>query len=256
MISIENVHWTRNGEHILKEVNWEVGQGEHWAVLGMNGSGKTTLMNMVSGYEWPSKGQVSVLGYRYGEHDLREVRKEIGLVNPKMDTMLHPRDCVKDIVISGYYASVGLYEKVTEEVHRLAWNAMEKMGITRLADKPLGVLSQGERKKALIARALINEPKLLILDEPCSGFDMNAREVFLSQLENLSTFSEELSMIYVTHHLEEILPFIKHVILMKDGRVLGAGKKEDVITSEIISKTFDINVEVSWFRDRPYAQVR
>jgi iron complex transport system ATP-binding protein len=256
VISVQNVKWIRNGETILQDVNWQVQQGEHWAVLGMNGSGKTSLMNMVGGYEWPSKGQVSVLGNRYGECDLREVRKEIGIVNPMMDQMLHHGDKVNDIVVSGYYASIGIYEKVTDEVLHLAKQSMEQMGIAHLAEKSFGVLSQGERKKTLIARALINQPKLLILDEPCSGFDMNARETFLLQLNKLSSVQPNLSIIYVTHHIEEILPFIGHTLLMKGGKVLAAGKKEEVLTSENISHTYDIDVKVTWFLDRPYVQVR
>jgi iron complex transport system ATP-binding protein len=256
LISVQNAYWIRNEQTILDNVSWEVRKGEHWAVLGRNGSGKTTLMNLISAYEWPTKGQVSVLGNRYGECDVREIRKQIGLVNPKMDTMLHPRDSVENIVVSGYFATIGIYDKVTSEVREMAENAMAKMGINHLADRPLGVLSQGERKKALIARALINEPKLLILDEPCSGFDMSAREQFLSQLSKLSVIDPELSVIYVTHHIEEILPFIHYALLIRDGKVLSSGKKEEVITSETISDTYKIDAEVIWYHGRPYAQIR
>jgi iron complex transport system ATP-binding protein len=244
MISVENVSWIRDGETILHDVNWQVQPGEHCAVLGMNGSGKTSLINIVTGYEWPSKGKVSVLGYRYGECDLREVRKEIGIVNPMMDRMLHHRDSVQEIVLSGYYASIGIYEKVTEEVRSLAMRSMKQMGIAHLADKPFGVLSQGERKKTLIARALIHEPKLLILDEPCSGFDLHARESFLSQLEQLAS-DPALSIIYVTHHVEEILPFFSRALLIKDGRILPSGPKEEILTSERISQTYGIDVELA-----------
>lgn len=256
MLIIKNTSWIKNGKALLKEIDWSVGVGEHWAMIGLNGSGKTSLINLIGGYEWPTKGQIDVLGYRFGQCDLREVRKEIGHVSPMIDRMLHPSDTVFDVVLSGYFASFGLYEQVSDEVKQLAQQAIKCMGMEALADKTYGILSQGERKKAQIARALINQPKLLILDEPCSGLDIQARENFLSELNTLVSGQWKCNMIYVTHHIEEILPFISHVLLMKEGQVSAAGRKEEILTSHRLSEVFNIPLEVSWYKQRPYAQIK
>lgn len=252
VIELEQVSWSREGKAILKQINWKVKSGEHWAVLGLNGSGKTTLLNMLNGYIWPSQGAISVLGQRFGTVDIRELRKMIGWVSSSFQERIRPNDSAQEVVISGKYASIGLFVQPTEADGEAAVQLMEELGCGHLVDRKYQTCSQGEKQKLLIARALMAKPKLLILDEPCTGLDFLSRENLLSSIHTLTTKKDIPTMIYVTHHTEEILPVFSHTLLLRQGQIFGQGETGQVLHSETMSSFFETKVKVDWREGRAY----
>lgn len=253
MIRLSKVSFIREENHILTDIDWNIEKGEQWALLGRNGSGKTTLLEIVTGYEFPSKGRVEVLGNVYGQVDLREVRKRIGYISQSLFEKLTPRDPLWEVVATGAYAHLRFYESIAPEVKERAIERLRQVGLERLADHPLGTLSQGERKKALLARAMMGNPEFVVLDEPCSGLDLYQRENFLEVVE---TIAKEATMIYVTHHLEEMIPAITHVALLREGRLIVTGKKKEVLTEAAIESAYDVPVRLEWEEDRPWVRAR
>ncbi|MET3549101.1 iron complex transport system ATP-binding protein [Paenibacillus favisporus] len=255
IIDIENITW-RSGQHtLMKNVSWQVKPGENWALLGLNGSGKTTLLNIVNGYIWPSEGSVSVLGHRFGEVDLRELRKSIGWVSNSFQERLYGSDRTQNIVVSGKHATVGLYDKTSEEDYDRARELMETMNCGHLWDREYRTCSQGEKQKLLIARALMADPRILILDEPCNGLDLFSREKLLDSIRELTLQPDAPTLIYVTHHTEEILPAFSHVLLMRRGEAVCSGRTDDVLTADTLSDLFESPVEVDRHGERVYVRV-
>lgn len=250
MIALENVSLQKKGQSILKDINWQINEGEHWAILGLNGSGKTSLLNIVSGYQFPSTGSVSVLGNEFGKTNLPELRKRIGYVSSSLDrfSQIVNNETVERIVVSGRFASFGLYEKVETVDWENADALLTKLRLDYLKGKKYRLLSQGEQRRILIARALMNNPEILILDEPCSGLDILSREEFVSLLH---TISSTCHIIYVTHHIDELVDDLTHALLLKDGKIIATGKKEDVLTDELLSETYSLPVKVFWENGRP-----
>ncbi len=185
VINMRNVSLIYGSRHILRNINWEVNAGEHWAVIGLNGSGKTTLLNMITGYLWASRGEISVLGKQFGRYDIRELRKKIGWVSSSLQEKFYANETSEEIVLSGKYATIGLYEKPKPKDIRQARLLLEQFESGHIARQQYWTLSQGERQKVLIARGLISAPRLLIMDEPCAGLDIFAREHLLSLIENI-----------------------------------------------------------------------
>lgn len=253
MISLKHVSLRRGDDQIINDISLEMHQGEHWAVLGRNGSGKTTLLEMINGYLFPSSGRVEVLGNVYGRCDVREVRKEIGYISQSLMEKLTLSDPVWEVVATGAYAFLRFYQTIPEDVREKALTMLQDMDFGHLAEHPLGTLSQGERKKVMLARSLMSDPKLLILDEPCAGLDLYEREKMLAEINRLK--QRNTAVVYVTHHMEEIVPLFTHVALIKDGRLAGAGRKEEVLTKELIQQTYNIEVELEWDRGRPWIKV-
>ncbi|QQZ60016.1 ATP-binding cassette domain-containing protein [Paenibacillus sonchi] len=254
MISLQHLTLRREQSLILDDVSLEMKQGENWVILGRNGSGKTTLLEMMTGYLFPSKGSVEVLGYKYGQCDLREVRKEIGYIGPSLMEKLSLTDPVWEVVATGAYAYLRFYQDIPHAVHDQAIRLLEDMNLGELAYHPFGTLSQGERKKAMLARCLMAEPKLLILDEPCAGLDLYEREKMLAEIDKLK--QRDVSVVYVTHHVEEIVPLFTHVALIRDGKLAGSGPKEEVLTKEMILATYDIPADIEWDSGRPWIKIR
>lgn len=252
MIQLENIRFIRDSRVILDDVNLTMQSGEHWVLLGRNGSGKTTLLELMNGYLFPSSGKVTVLGHRYGQVDVREVRREIGYMSQSLFEKFALRDPVWEVVAAGKYAFLRVYQMLPDEVVEQADALLKQLDIQHLRDQPLGTLSQGERKKVMLARSLMQDPKLLIMDEPCSGLDLYERERFLADLQKLQ--DRDLQMVYVTHHSEEIIPVFTHAALIHQGRVLAAGRKEEILTSELLSKMFDMPVTVDWDKGRPWVK--
>ncbi len=232
IVELNNVSILRNYKYILKDVNWSIKKGEHWAVFGLNGAGKTMLLNMINGYIFPSEGEVRVLGKTLGHYDMRKLRKSIGWVSAAMEEKLHPLSEVIDIVISGKFATTDLYDEISKEDSVHANACLNKLDALHLSERKYGTLSQGEKQRVLIARALMAEPKLLILDEPCSGLDIIAREQLLSIIRDLSNDKNAPTLIYVTHNTEEILPSFGHTLLLKEGRVYSSGQTEEMLSQE------------------------
>lgn len=256
IISMKNVSLIRGNREILKDINWEVKEKEQWVILGLNGSGKTSILNIVTGYQYPTKGEVSVLGQRFGQTNLPELRKQIGFVSSSLDRFHQTlkSEIVEDIVISGKFASIGLYENVTNEDREQAEQLMTFLRIDHLKGKAYDTLSQGEKRKVLIGRALMAKPELLILDEPSIGLDLLAREDILSLMKEI-IMHQQCHVLYVTHYIEEIIEEMTHVLLVKEGQIVAAGRKEDVLTDEWLSETFQLPIKVHWENNRPWASI-
>lgn len=252
VIDIKNVTWKREGKAILSDVNWTVNKGEHWAILGLNGSGKTTLLNMVNGYIWPSTGEVNVLGYKFGSTDLRELRKSIGWVSSSLQARLVETSPVLNIVLSGKFSSIGLYDKTTEKDRKRAMELLEKLGCGHLIGRNYETCSQGEKQKILIARGLMGSPKLLILDEPTNGLDFLSREDLLRTIEQFTRQEDAPTIIFVTHHVEEILPVFSKTLLLREGSVFKSGWTEEILTSETLSDFFQTSVDVETKNSRAH----
>lgn len=256
MITFQNVDWKRNGKDILSSINWTVNAGEHWGILGLNGSGKTSLLNIITGYHFPSSGEVTVLGNRFGETSLPELRKKIGFVSSSLGRFAHilEYETIEEIIVSGKFASFGLYEEVMPADWKKADELIGQFHLQSLKGKPYNLLSEGERRRVLIARSLMNDPELLILDEPCSGLDIRSREALLSLSQEI--MGNERLVIYVTHHIEELVEGISHVLLLNGGKVVAAGPKKEVITDAILSETFETPVNIRWEDERPWLTVK
>ncbi|WP_099156895.1 ABC transporter ATP-binding protein [Virgibacillus ndiopensis] len=252
IIDMQGVSWKRQKENILYNVNWQVYQGEHWAVLGLNGSGKTTLLNMINGYIWPTQGKVSVLDQSFGKTDLRELRKSIGWVSSSLQEKVKVTDNTEDVVISGKYASIGLYENPNNEDYQKAFKIMDKLGSGHLIGRAYQTCSQGEKQKILIARGLMGSPELLILDEPCNGLDFHSREELMSSVKQLAMQKYGPTIIYVTHHTEEILPVFSHTLLIHQGTIFDKGETANILTSENLSRFFEMTVEIKWHKERAW----
>jgi iron complex transport system ATP-binding protein len=245
VVSLSGVSLKRGDVTILSDVGWCVRAGEHWVVLGPNGSGKTTLLQVVAGYLHPSAGKVAVLGGEFGRVDLREARRAIGWVSPALAERLHPRDAALDVVVSGAFASIGLFFEKPRHTHReRAAALLEAVGCEGLADRPFGVLSQGERQRVVLARALMADPRLLVLDEPTAGLDIAAREDVLEALEVLVGPADGPTVLLVTHHLEEVVPGITHALLLAGGRVAAAGPRGSVLTGPEVSAVMGVRLDV------------
>ncbi len=250
VIEAKQISVIRDSKYILKEVNWSVKAGEHWAILGLNGSGKTTLLHMVNGYLFPSKGEIQVLGKTFGKYDLRELKKSMGWVSTALQEKLHGADSVEDIVLSGKFASIGLYEHPSQEDRDFAKGLLERLDIIHLSHRTYETLSQGEKQRVLIARGLMSSPDLLVLDEPCTGLDIFAREQLLSIIEKLSSEENSPTLIYVTHRTEEILPTFSHTLLMRRGQVHSSGKTASILTTDNLSDFFEVPVVCTKLNNR------
>ncbi len=244
IVQLKNIHFKRNDNNILNGISWAIENNQHWALLGANGSGKTTLLKIITGYEWPSEGSVHVFDERYGDCNLRELRKRIGWVSTALEHRLPEKDSALEIVLSGIDASMGIFRDITEKDIQLANEALAKVNSTDFAQRKFGILSQGEQQRILIARALVNNPGLLILDEPCAGLDPAAKVRFLDDLSRLANRNDAPTMIFVTHHIEEIDSWINHVMVLKSGSVLSSGLKNEVLTTDVLSKAFDMDIFV------------
>lgn len=256
VIDIKDVSWKRQGKTILSDVSWKVAKGEHWAVLGLNGAGKTTILNMINGYIWPTTGKVSVLDQPFGKTDIRELRKSIGWVSSSLQERIKGTGYAEDVVVSGKYASIGLYEDPTETDFQKAAQIMEQVGCSHLTGRTYQTCSQGERQKILIARGLMAEPELLILDEPTNGLDFISREDLMSAINQLAMQKDAPTIVFVTHHIEEILPVFSHTLLLRNGTVFDHGESKAVLTSERLSNFFVTPVNVEWRRDRPWMTLK
>lgn len=256
VIAFENVSWKRNNQKILKQINWKVQDNEHWCILGLNGSGKTSLLNIVTGYTYPSKGKVSVLGNEFGKTNLPELRKRIGYVSSSLEQFSHvlDREMVEAVIVSGKFASFRVTEEVSDEDWGKAASLLSFLRLSYLSGKMYRNLSQGEKRRVLIARALMNDPEILILDEPCTGLDVLAREEVLQLMNEMEQMNCHL--IYVTHHIEEIVEAISHVLLIRDGEVVAAGPKQTVLTGELLTRAYKMPVKVRWEECRPWLTIQ
>ncbi|MDF2723405.1 MAG: ATP-binding cassette protein [Paenibacillus sp.] len=253
MIRLEHIHFVRSERNILNDVNLHMKQGENWVILGKNGSGKTTVLELITGYQFPTSGKVRVLGQPYGEIDLRLVRNRIGYISQALMEKLTLRDPVWEVVATGEYGYLRFYQEIPPEVKQKALEKLEQVRLPHVAEQTLGSLSQGERKKIMLARSLMTDPSVLILDEPCSGLDLYERELLLQDIEELG--KSGLLLVYVTHHIEEIMPVFSHIVLMDQGRIVAQGEKRDVLTAQLLRDAYQVPVSIDWIKDRPWIHV-
>jgi iron complex transport system ATP-binding protein len=245
VLTITTLSIRRGGTKILRDVSWQVERGQHWVILGANGSGKTSLLSALTGYLMPTAGEISLLGQRYGESDWRELRKHIGLVSSSVRQMMADAEPALETVVSGRHAMIDLWGRVTRTDRSRARRLLRQVECEYLAERPWRVLSQGERQRVLIARALMANPPLLILDEPCAGLDPAAREHFLQFLQRLGRRANSPTLVLVTHHVEEIMPAFSHVLVLKAGRVLAAGRKKAALTPDALTRAFSARVKLT-----------
>ena len=244
VLELKQIFLNRGRMRILSGISWTVEPGENWALLGANSSGKTTLLKVITGYEWPTYGSVTVFGQRFGQCDLPSLRKAIGWVSTAIEQRLPLRDTALEVVASGIDASIGLYRELKPKKWDWAREVLAYLGGAPLADRPFGLLSQGEQQRVLIARALVARPALMVLDEPCAGLDPAARAVFLGDLEQWSQLPNAPATILVTHHIEEIGPWINRVLLLKQGKALAAGTPDEVLTDARLGDAFGCQCRV------------
>ncbi|MEK5185065.1 ABC transporter ATP-binding protein [Solibacillus sp. FSL W7-1324] len=256
MIHIENIHLYRNDKKILDDLSWHVQKGQHWAILGLNGSGKTTLLKVINGYIWPNKGSVQVLGETYGKTYIPKMRTRIGWVSNAMIDNFNWQDNAIEIVLSGKFGALRLFNDVTDEEINHAVSIMKHFHCDHLANKSFEHLSQGERQRVQIARAIMADPEILILDEPCGGLDLIERENLLQTIEQIAQAENGPTLIYVTHHVEEILPCFSHVLLMKDGKNIEANARETVLTDELLSDFFGREISLQIERERAWVAIK
>lgn len=243
VIHIVNVSVDRESS-ILDDVTWKVSSGQNWVILGANGSGKTSLLNTLTAYMTPSAGEIYLCGKRYGEYSWPELRKKIGIVSNSLQQRIKQAETAIETIVSGKYAMINYYDRIRSTDRKQARHILEEVECAHLESRHWGHLSQGEKQRVLIGRALMAKLKLLILDEPCAGLDPVARERFLGFVERFMLRKSSPPVILVTHHVEEITPAFSHVLILKNGRVLTEGQKETVMTSPVLSDALDAPVSL------------
>jgi iron complex transport system ATP-binding protein len=242
---------------LLDEVDWRVELDERWVVLGPNGAGKTTLLRLAAAELHPTSGTVHVLGERIGRVALFELRPRIGLTSANLGIRVPGDELVSDVVVSAGYGVLGRWRERYDAMDTgRAAALLDQLGMAGFADREFRTLSEGERKRVLIARALMTDPELLLLDEPAAGLDLGGREDLVSRLSALALDAEAPASVLVTHHVEEIPPGYSHALLLRGGRVVAAGLLDDVLTDENLTATFGVPLAVQKRRRRYTAWLR
>jgi iron complex transport system ATP-binding protein len=245
VIALQAVGVRREGTVVLDGIDWTVGQGERWVILGPNGSGKTTLLTLAGARLWPTSGSVEILGSRLGRVDVRTLRPRIALVSGSVTRQLRADLLAREVVVSGRHGALETWwHTYSAEDWAEADRLLEETGFAAIGTRPFGVISEGERQHVLLARALMSRPELLLLDEPAAGLDLGARERLVSRLGALATDPNSPTMVLVTHHCEEIPRGFTHAGLVRQGKLVAAGPLEDVITSSLVSTCFDLAATV------------
>lgn len=238
ILRIQGLRIVRGTTTILEDVDWTVEAGEHWVLLGGNGSGKTSLLSALTGYLMPTAGEIGLLGEEYGQADWRDVRLRIGIVSSSVRQMMNDTEPALDSVVSGRYAIIDYWGRPKRTDAVKARRLLADVEASHLEKRPWAVLSQGERQRVLIARALMADPRILILDEPCAGLDPVARELFLGFLDRLARRPDAPTLVLVTHHVEEITPVFTHALLLREGRTVASGPVGRALTSATLGRMF------------------
>ncbi len=241
VVELADVSVVRGGARLLSHVDWTVEEDERWVVLGSNGAGKTTLLQVLSTHLHPSEGVAGILGEVIGAVDVFELRPRIGLTSASLGDRVPPSERVSDVVVSASYAVLGRWRETYDDSdHERAGRLLDELGVRDLAGRAFGTLSEGERKRTLIARALMTDPELLLLDEPAAGLDLGGREDLVSTLSVLATDPESPVTILVSHHVEDVPPGFTHVLMLRKGEVVVAGPIEKALNARALSETFGL----------------
>jgi iron complex transport system ATP-binding protein len=245
VVEMQGVDVVRGETYLLRGIDWTVEPDQRWVVLGPNGAGKTTLLQLAAAHMHPTRGVVTLLGETLGAVDVFELRPRIGLTSAALAQRIEPGERTGDVVLSAGYAVLGRWRE-RYDVHDLTRAAllMQQWGVTPMAHRAFGTLSEGERKRVQIARALMPDPELLLLDEPGAGLDLGGREDLVSRLTDLARHASAPAQVLVTHHVEEIPPGYTHALLLRGGQVVTAGSLEQVVTQEALSETFGLTLQV------------
>jgi iron complex transport system ATP-binding protein len=253
---LTDVHLVEQGNVVLHDLDWTARADERWVVLGPNGSGKTSILRLLSFVRAPSRGTVAVLGDTYGAVDVRRARRRIGLASSALLQQLRPSLSAHDAVLTGADAALETWwSSYDEEQHARADALLELVGCGGHAPQELATLSEGERKRVLVARVLMTDPELLLFDEPCAGLDLGGREAMVEVLGDLAR-DPARPLVMVTHHLEEIPPGITHALLLRAGAIVAAGPIAETLTSGAVSDTFGVDVAVEGGAGRWFARIR
>jgi len=251
LLEVQNIEVEREGTRILQDFSWKVMPGENWIIFGPNGAGKTTLLNVVQAYLWPTSGKVKVFGGTLGDGvDVREMRRRIAVVSETVRSMINPSLSGLECVITGGRAHLNIFDEPSEEERDKAHWLATAMKLDYLLEKPFSVMSTGERQRILVCRALMAKPAIIVLDEPCSGLDLAAREWLLQTIAHAGqpSASDEAaiegapSFLFTTHHVEEVLPMFTHALLIRKGKVFGSGETDEMFTSDRFSRLFDMDL--------------
>ncbi|MGV1086695.1 MAG: ABC transporter ATP-binding protein [Mycobacterium sp.] len=255
LIDFRDVSLCRGGRVLVGPVTWQVELDERWVVIGPNGAGKTSLLRIAAAMEYPSSGTAIVLGERLGRVDMSELRQRVGLSSSALAQRVPDGELVRDVVVSAGYAVLGRWREDYAEVDYLrALDTLESVGAEHLADRTYGTLSEGERKRVLIARALMTDPELLLLDEPAAGLDLGGREELVARLADLAADPDAPALVLVTHHVEEIPPGFSHCLILAEGGVQAAGLLSDTLTAENLSAAFGQSIAVDTIDGRYFAR--
>lgn len=242
-VHLEGVSFVRQRRRILSDISWTIEKGEKWVVIGPNGSGKTSLLKILAGYLWPTQGMVEVLGQRFGTVDLRQLRCRIGWVGSFLQEFIPPGQKVYHVIAGGLNASIGPTMLGNSQIELGRVERAARLAICdSLLSEPYGRLSQGEKQRVLLARAMVGEPELLLLDEPCAGLDMVAREYFLRTLEKMAMHRRNISIVFVTHHVEEVSPMFFKAVVMKTGRFVASGPCDVVLRERVLEDAFGVPI--------------
>jgi iron complex transport system ATP-binding protein len=255
VVAVRDVTVSRNGTNLLSDLHWQVELDERWVVLGPNGAGKTTLLSLASARLHPTSGSVHLLGEQLGAVDVFELRPRIGLSTALLAERIPGGETVHDVVVTAAYAVVGRFREAYEVLDEVrARSLLDQLGVAHLANRRYGTLSEGERKRVQIARALMTDPELLLLDEPAAGLDLGGREDLVRRLGELAYDPSAPTLVLVTHHVEEIPPGFTHALLLRDGRAVAQGLAPDVLTDENLSETFGLPLKVERDGGRYFAR--
>jgi iron complex transport system ATP-binding protein len=241
----------RDGRLLVHDIDWRVGEDERWVVLGRNGSGKTTLVHLASLHLHPSRGTVRVLGEELGQTDVRLLRRRIGFSGAGMTDLLRPGIIAADVVMTARYAALeSWWHHYDDDDRDRARQLLGRMGVGHTAHQRFTTLSSGERQRVLLARTLMTEPELLLLDEPTAGLDLGGREELVETLGHLAADPSTPPVVLVTHHLEEIPPGFTHALLVAGGEVQACGTLDEVVTADALSACFGLGLVVEHDRRR------
>jgi iron complex transport system ATP-binding protein len=257
VLELADVSVVRSGHRLLDGITWAVAERDRWAVLGPNGAGKTTLLQIASAQMHPTTGYAAVLGEILGAVDVFELRPRIGLTSAALADRIPRGESVRDVVVTASYAVVGRWREEYEgyDVDRAA-ALLGRLGVGHLVDRTFGTLSEGERKRVQIARALMTDPELLLLDEPAAGLDLGGREALVSSLGAIAADPTSPATVLVTHHVEEIPTGFTHALLLRDGRIVASGPVEQIVTDDALSECFGLALTVGRNGDRWTARAR